>query len=238
MKKAIVLGATSGIGRALAEVLVGEGYVVGITGRRGELLDEMTAVNSAFIARKFDISDTGTTVAVLEELVAELGGLDLLVVSSGTGWSCKVLDFNATEQPTILTNVIGFTNVIDWAFNYFLEHGGGHLVGVSSILGMRGQRDAPAYCATKAYQISYMQSLRQRAAHLKAPITVTDIRPGFVDTAMGQSPKRFWVSSPEKAATQIFQAIRRRRRVVYITRRWRLPAMALRIIPDFIYNRM
>ena len=117
MKRAIVIGATSGIGRGLAECFAAQGYAVGLVGRRENLLKEIAQSDPA--AYRFAVADVtrpAETVAALECLVRELGGMDLCVVSAGTGDLNPSLDF-ALEETAILTNVLGWTAVADWAYN-------------------------------------------------------------------------------------------------------------------------
>ena len=223
MKRAIIIGATSGIGKGLAEILANNNYKVGITGRRMELLSELKSQKpNSFYTKTFDISDTKIIVQNLETLTTELGGLDLLIISSGTGDLNEKLDFEI-EKRTIETNILGFTCVSNWAFNYFEKQKSGHLVAISSVGGLRGSRIAPAYTATKAYQINYLEGLRQKAAKLKTQIFVTDIRPGFVDTDMAKGEGQFWVATVDKATQQIFEAIMDKKKIAYITKRWKLP---------------
>ena len=119
MKRVIIIGASSGIGKELAKLFAQNNDKVGITGRRIGLLNELKSQHpDSFFIKSFDISDTKTTVEKLEELTSELGGLDLIIISSGTGEINEKLDFEI-ENRTIHTNVIGFTCVADWAFNYF-----------------------------------------------------------------------------------------------------------------------
>ena len=238
MKKAIVIGATSGIGEGLAKILTENNYKVGITGRRTELLEALKAQkpNDYFIS-SFDISNTQIIDEKLSALVSELGGLDLLVISSGTGELNEPLNFSIEKQ-TIDTNVLGFTCIADWAFNYFDKKQSGHFVAISSIAGLRGNGVAPSYNASKAYQINYTEGLRQKAAKLKMPIFITDIRPGLVDTKMAKGEGLFWVMPLEKAVNQIYKAIIRKKKVVYVTKRWHLIAMILKLIPRPIYDRM
>lgn len=238
MKKAIVVGATSGIGKELARHLAKNDYLVGITGRRKALLVALKQEQpESYFIKTFDVTDTTLSILELNELVAELGGLDLLIISSGTGELNDNLDFEL-EKRTIDTNVIGFTAIADWAFNYFKNQGRGHLAAISSIAGIRGLRQTPSYGATKAYQINYLQALRQKAGNLKLPLTITDIRPGFVNTDMAKGEGLFWVASVERAAQQMFKALQHHKRVIYVTKRWRLVAWILRRIPNFIYNKM
>lgn len=238
MKKAIVIGATSGIGKGLAKILVDNNYKVGITGRRTELLEESKNQNpESYFIKTFDITDTEVIVEKLEELKAEIGGIDLLIISSGTGDLNEKLDFEI-EKRTIDTNVIGFTCVANWAFNIFEEQKTGHLVAISSIGGLRGSRIAPAYNATKAYQINYLEGLRQKATKLNEKIFVSDIRPGFVDTAMAKGEGKFWVATVEKASRQIFDAIEKKKKVGYVTKRWQIIATILKRIPRSIYDRL
>ncbi|HEV2693701.1 MAG TPA: SDR family NAD(P)-dependent oxidoreductase [Verrucomicrobiae bacterium] len=238
MKKAIVIGATSGIGRALVKVLVENGFTVGATGRRGNLLAELQAEypGKIFIST-FDVTEVSTVAEKLAALVRELGGLDLLVMSSGTGHVNNTLDF-AKEKEAVDTNVLPFTLIAGWAFALFEKQKSGHFVGITSIAGLRGGRHAPAYNATKAFQIRYMEGLRAKAKQARLPIVITDIRPGFVDTAMAKGEDVFWVAPVTKAAEQIYLAIENKKPVAYITRRWALIAFVLRLVPKFIYERV
>lgn len=237
MKRAIIIGATSGIGNELAKILVDNEYKVGITGRRKielEKLKESKPKN--FSINSFDCTSENNH-EKLTELVNEIGGLDLLILSSGKGDLNEKLDFEI-ENSTNNLNVIAFTEIVDWAFNYFETHGKGHLVAISSIAGIRGSRIAPAYNASKAYQINYLEGLRQKAKKTKKPIYVTDIRPGFVDTDMAKGEGQFWVATKEKAAKQIFGLIEKKKDIGYVSKRWRLISILLKTLPNGIYKRM
>ena len=238
MKKAIVVGASSGIGYQLAVLLAQNGYKVGITGRRDQLLLNLQATNpEQFIVSVFDVTDIATVPQKLQQLTDELGGLDLLVLSSGTGKINPEL-YTTIEQDINALNVAGFTAVADWTVNFFQKQAFGHFAAITSIAGIRGSRQAPAYFASKAYQINYLEGLRQKAKNTKLPIYITDIRPGFVDTAMAAGENLFWVATVEKAASQIRKAIERKRDVVYITRRWRIIGFLFWILPRFIHKNL
>lgn len=119
MKRIIIIGATSGIGRGLAEQYAKENCLIGITGRRENLLKEICAQDKDKLSYKVcDITHTKATISLLEMLVQELGGMDLLIICAGTGELNPDLSYQI-EEPTLLTNVIGFTNIADWGFRYF-----------------------------------------------------------------------------------------------------------------------
>jgi len=237
MKKAIIVGASSGIGEALAKLLVSNGYKVGITGRRKENLTRLKQEHpDKYFVKAFDSTNTSNA-KMLDELTTELDGLDLLVISSGTGGINTELNFEI-ENITNQLNVVAFTEIADWAFNYFERQQQGHLAAITSIAGLRGSKDAPSYFASKAYQINYLEGLRQKAKNSKKPIYVTDIRPGFVDTAMALGEGMFWVAPVDKAVRQIYSLIKRKKEVGYVTKRWRLIAWVLKIIPGWIYKRI
>jgi short-subunit dehydrogenase len=237
MKKAIIIGASSGIGNELSKILVQNGYKVGITARRKNELEKLKKSNpNNYVISSFDCT-TANNSEKLSELNDQIGGLDLLILCSGTGDLNEELDFEI-ENNTNLLNVNAFTEVVDWTFNYFEKQGKGHLVAISSIAGIRGSRMAPAYNASKAYQINYLEGLRQKATKTKKPIYVTDIRPGFVDTDMAKGEGQFWVGTKEKAARQIFGIVKQKKGIGYITKRWWIIAKLLRLIPNGIYKRM
>jgi len=238
MPGAIVIGASSGIGAALAQRLSREGYRVGLAARRGDLLETVRAglPNPAF-TKVIDIAQPEQAMAALRELATDVGDVELYVVSSGVGHINPTLEWSQ-ERSTIEVNVLGFSAMVNAAIAALEVRGSGHLVGISSIAALRGGRAAPAYNASKAFVSNYLEGIRQRCHRKGLPIAVTDIQPGFVDTAMAQSPQLFWVASPEKAAEQIFAAIRARKRHAYVTRRWRLMAWLLRGLPAAWYQRM
>ena len=231
MKKAIVIGATSGIGKSITEFLIQNDYSVGITGRRIELLLSLKVKNPEKICMsQMDVQDLASIETICNELVNNLGGVNLLIIAAGIGDENKSLDFSI-ENNVIKTNIQGFTCVAVWGMRYFKNQGHGHLVNISSIAGLRGNGDAPSYNATKTFQINYLEGLRLNADKSGAEIIVTDVRPGYVDTDMAKGDGMFWVAPVEKAAQQIFNAIKQKRKVVYITRRWRIIGWLLKIMP-------
>ena len=234
----IIIGATSGIGRGLAEVYSQEDYLIGITGRRENLLEEVCARDKdKLFYQVCDITDTQATISSLETLTQKMGGMDILIICAGTGELNPELSYQL-EEPTLLTNVIGFTNIADWGFRYFEQQKSGHLVTISSVGGTRGSGIAPAYNASKAYQINYMEGLRQKATKSPYSIYTTDIRPGFVDTAMAKGEGLFWVTPVDKAVKQIKKAISKKKKVAFISKRWRYVTILFRLLPSAIYCRI
>ena len=235
-QRVIIVGASSGIGRELAIIYAGKGCKIGISGRRVHLLEELQKEFPAqIIIQPFD-NTKDEVEQQLSDLISKLGGLDLFILSSGTGYLNSSLEF-AIEKETIDLNVMAWTRIADFIYNYFKVQKYGHFVAITSIAAIRGEGRAPAYNASKAYQANYLEGLRKKSAYEKLAITVTDIQPGFVKTGMAKSYRRFWEAPVQKAAIQIFQAIRWKKKKAYITRRWWLVAQVLKVLPSGIYNR-
>ena len=238
MKNAIVFGATSGIGKSLTEILVKEGYNVAVTGRRLEKLQELKdAYPNKILIKQNDIQQVEDVEKVFNEIVAEFKTIDLVVQSSGVGFVNPKLEWDKEEQ-TILTNVLGVTKLYVLTYNLFKEQQFGHLVGISSIASIRGSRAAPDYFASKAYQKSYLEGLYIKTKSIKSKkVFVTDIRPGFVDTPMALGDQLFWMVPLEKAGKQIYTAIKKKKRVAYISKRWRLIAWVLKLAPAWLLKK-
>jgi short-subunit dehydrogenase len=236
MKSAIIIGASSGIGRALALTLSGEGYRVGAVARRTDLLKALQAeLEGPCVIKTVDVSKPEVAMPLVRDLIDELGDVDLFVVNAGTGVDNVALAWEP-ERDTIAVNVLGFAAMVGVAVAHLEARRSGHLVGISSIAAVRGIGGAPAYAASKAFVSNYLQGVRYRFKRLKLPIVVTDVQPGFVDTPLAGGT--FWMASPQTAARQIARAIRGRKQHVYVTRRWRLVAWLMKIAPDVLYSRL
>ena len=237
MRKAIVIGGTSGIGRAFGELLLKNNYRVGLAGLERDNLTTLQRDYADLLEIQYFDCITEKSSLKIPELVECLGGLDLLVFSAGIGHLNKNLGFEA-ENHANKVNVLAFTEVIDWGYRFFERQGRGHLVGITSIAGLFGYGQAPAYNAAKSYQITYLEGLRQKARKSGKSICITDIRAGFVDTDFSKDLKRFWVATPEKAARQILSTISSGSGVGYVTRRWVLIAWLLKSLPGWIRVRL
>jgi short-subunit dehydrogenase len=238
MKNAIVFGATSGIGKSLTEILVQEGYQVAITGRRFALLEALkNKFPNQILIKQNDIQDVKEVEKIFHEIVTEFETIDLVIQSSGVGFINPKLEWNEEEQ-SINTNVLGVTKLYTLTYNLFKKQQFGHLVGISSIASLRGNRAAPVYFASKAYQKAYLESLYIKTKSIQSKkVFITDIRPGFVDTAMALGDGIFWLVPLEKAVKQIHTAIKKKKRVAYISKRWRLIALVLKIAPAWLLKK-
>ncbi len=234
MKKAIIIGATSGIGKSLAFVLSRE-YELGLAGRRLSLLQDLQGrIKTKTYIKKIDVTKTDTAMKQLESFIKKIGDVDLIIICAGVLYQNRKLDW-PEERKTIETNILGFLAMANTAVKYFSKRGSGHIVGISSIASLKYSSRSTAYCASKAFISNYMEGLRQKLKKNSLDICVTDILPGFVDTPMiKKTGPKFWVATPKKAALQIYKAIKQKKKKVYVTRRWRFVAWLLRILPDWL----
>ena len=238
MKKAIIIGGTSGIGKCLAEILIENNWIVGITGRRTEILQEIKEKsNNRIFIQEHDITEIYCSDEKMESLFNQLKAVDLVIVSAGVSELNQELDWK-TEEKVIETNVNGIAKVYEFMFSKFKKQGYGHLVGISSIASLRGNRYCPSYSASKAFQANYLEALRCIAKNEKLDIKITDVQPGFVDTPMAKGEGLFWIAPVKKASNQIYSAILKQKRKVYITKRWRLIVWVMKIAPSWVLEKM
>jgi short-subunit dehydrogenase len=245
-KKVLIIGATSGIGRALADLYCDAGCDVAITGRRKELLDEfnferetkhrISKNGSKVLTACFDVRGD-ENISNLEQVILQLGGLDLLIYNSGYGEVSEKLDWEI-EKRTYETNVKGFIEIIHFAYTFFVKQGHGQIAATSSIASIRGNGFTPAYSASKAFMSVYMEGLHIKSQKTKSGVIITDIQPGFVDTHMAKGNKQFWVTPVQKAAKQIFDGIEKERSRIYVTKRWWLIAQIMKWAPGWIYYKV
>jgi len=243
LKRAIVIGATSGMGRAVAKLLAKDGYILGLASRRLHLLQSLQEeIATESYIKQIDVTDHEKTIESLQELIGEMGGLDLILISisSYSELKNKKLAFSS-EKKTIDVDLIGFWVVAKTALDFFENQGFGHLAGISSMSGLRGTAYNPAYSGAKAFVSRYLEGVRNKMLQNNIPIYVTDIVPSWVDvehTTFSQLPGTYWVTPLDKAAKQIFDAIKAKKKVAYISKRQIIIAALLKIVPDFIFNWM
>ncbi len=226
----------------MALQLLDDGINVGIAARRTELLDQIKQQHSdRVLVCHMDLLDVDTAIDNFEYLIklmtSKWGPVDLIVLNSGTGSKDPGLDFELAKR-IIGVNVTGFTALANISYNYLMDNSGGTMVGVTSIAGIRGNSYSPTYPASKAFMATYLEGLRCKSSQNNHGIRVIDIKPGFVDTAMGQSEKAFWRSTTTKAVAQMLRGIHRGNELIVVTRRWYLIAWIMKHMPLFLYRRL
>ena len=237
-KKAIVIGATSGIGLEVARLLAVRGYSVGIAGRRVERLQEIVETTDGIVAwQQIDVDSDDATEG-LHELIGKLGGMDLYFHSSGIGWENVGLDVER-EMKTVETNGVGFTRMVTAAYRWFADNKvGGQIACITSIARTRGLGAAPAYSATKRFQSHYLECLAQQSRMRRLGIRITDIRPGFVATDLIAGSNFPLQLSAERVADIIVKAVLRGKETVTIDWRYSLLVAAWAMIPRWMWTRL
>ena len=245
LRYVIVVGATSGIGRAVVERLANEGVRVGIAGRREERLIELQQrFGKELISyRVMDVTEDSAT-AALDELIAEVGAPDALLYASGIGKQNPTLD-EAIELRTVETNCAGMVRIVDHFINYvkreptYNKKHKAHIAVITSVAGTMGMGPAPAYSATKSMQSAYLVALAQHARMQRIPLSVGDIRPGFVATEILNPEKRYpMIMTAEQAAKYVTRSLRRHKRITIFDWRYKLLVGFWRCIPRCIWERM
>ena len=232
-RRAIVIGASSGIGREVAKLLMKDGWTVGVAARRIDMLKELGATT----VEQIDVTKEDATER-LQSLISRLGGMDLFFYASGIGKQNRELKEDI-ELATMQTNGVGFTRMIGEAYRFFTAQGSGHIAAITSIAGTKGLGPAPSYSATKAMQNVYLQALEQLAKSRGLNIRFTDIRPGFVDTALLSGDFHYpMMLKPEKVAKEIIDAINHHHHIRVIDWKYRLLTALWRRIPRWLWRRI
>ena len=245
--RAIIIGASSGTGAALTRRLALSGYMVAAVARRDEMLDELCqSINANFPGADsevvwpyaHDVTNFDEVPELFQKIVQDLGGLDLIVYGAAVQPPVDLQEYNfAKDAAMISTNLLGAIAWLNQAALRFDRARQGHIVAISSIAGDRGRVAAPVYNTSKAGLNTYLEALRNRLS--RRGVTVTTIKPGFVETRLLENAaKTFWVISPEDAARQIHTAIARRQQTVYVPKRWSAVGLIIRHIPSFIFRRL
>ena len=243
-RRAIIVGASSGIGAALARRLAREGYTLALLARRADLLASLCEeINLAAgeiraLAYPHDVTDYDSAPNLLQRMLADLGGLDLFVYNTGISLpvGLKKYDFEKDRRTTEV-NYLGALAWLNLVAAMFQSLKSGQIVALSSVAGERGRVGNPSYNASKAALTCYLEALRNRLS--RYGVNVLTAKPGFVDTNLIVGAKgTFWVISAEQAAADICRAIRKRRQQVYTPARWRLVMLIVRNIPSFIFRRL
>lgn len=239
MKRIVIMGATSGIGLRSSEIFAKAGWLVGVAGRNETALSELKAAYPENIrSARIDVNSPDASSELLR-LIDELGGMDIYFHVSGIYSESE--DLIAERETAVAeTNTVGFTRMVDAAFNYFKSHGGrGRIAAVTSVAGTKGIGVLAAYSASKKYQQAYLSALSQLARIKNLDISVTDIRPGWIHTPLLDPDKVYPMAmSTDYAVVRIVRAIIERRRVCVVDFRWNLLVKAWRLLPDCIWERI
>ncbi len=243
-RKCIIVGASSGIGAALARRLAAEGYSLALLARRADLLQALcreintsTGEPCAF-PYVHDVTDTASVPDLLHQILGDLGGLDLIIYCAGLSLPSGMGHYEFDKDLLVTqVNYIGALAWLDPVARLFHRLHTGQIVGISSVAGERGRVALPAYYASKAALTSYLESLRNRLT--RRGVHVLTVKPGYVQTAMLDLVKRpFLVIPPERAAADIYRAIRRRKQDIYTPSIWRWIMLVIRNIPSFIFRHL
>ena len=243
-KRAIIVGASSGIGAALARRLAKEGYALALLARREELLralcEEINEEAGEPLARYYvhDVTNFDEVPSLLQKIIADLGGLDVFIYNTGVSLRVSFKEFNFEKDRRIMeVNLLGALAWLNPVGEMFQNRNGGQIVGISSVAGERGRVGTPAYNASKAALTCFLEAYRNRLT--RRGVHVLTVKPGFVQTDMLKGAKKtFWVVPPEVAANDIWNAIRKRKQVIYTPARWRWVMLIIRNIPSIIFRRL
>ncbi len=243
-RRAIIVGASSGIGAALARRLARQGYRLALLARRTDrlsaLCDEINAAAGEPLAAFYahDVTDTASVPDLFKQIIARLGGLDLFIYTSGIVFPSGMRHYEFDKDRLVTeVNYLGAVAWLNQAASFFHAQKAGQIVGISSVAGERGRVGLPAYNASKAALTSYLESLRNRLT--RRGVHVLTVKAGYVRTDMIARMKDPLFAIPvEQAVEEIYRAIRRRRQVIYTARIWWLVMLVVRNIPSVIFRRM
>jgi NAD(P)-dependent dehydrogenase (short-subunit alcohol dehydrogenase family) len=242
--RAIVIGASSGLGAALVRRLAAQGYRVAALARReaelAALRDQVTGAGgrSTVLPYVHDVTDTELVPSLFDQVTQDLGGLDLIIYCAAVQPPVDLHEYNfKKDQAMLRTNLLGAVAWLNQAAIRFERAKSGRIAGISSIAGDRGRVGSPVYNTSKAGLDAYLEALRNRLS--RHGVAVTTVKPGFIDTELlKNAPRTFWVISPDEAAAQTLAAINARKQVVYVPPRWRLVSLVVRAMPSVIFRRL
>jgi decaprenylphospho-beta-D-erythro-pentofuranosid-2-ulose 2-reductase len=243
-RRAILVGASSGIGAALAKQLARQGFTLALLARREELLRSLCddinreCGETRAVAYVHDVTDYASVPALLQRILVDLGGLDLFIYNSGVSLPPGPgrFDFDKDRQMAEV-NFVGALAWLDPVAALFEGMQAGQIVGISSVAGERGRVGNPAYNASKAALTCHLEGLRNRLT--RRGVNVLTVIPGFVKTEMLKTATRTTGAiSAERAAATISAAIRARKQTVYVPGIWALIMFVIRNIPSIVFRRL
>lgn len=240
-KNIVIIGASSGIGRRVAEDFARLGWRVGVASRREAPLKELQQqYPDNVVCQTLDVT-LADSVERFYDLIERLNGMDVLLYATGVGFQNPDLDISR-EVVTLDTNVVGFARIMLAAYKYYRDTANvdaGQIAAITSVAATKGIGAAAAYSASKRFQRTYLEALEQLARTQEVNIRFTDIRPGFIRTPLLDPDKDYpMIMSLDYAAPLIELAIVRQKRVATVDWRWRLLTAAWACIPRSWWVRM
>lgn len=243
-RRGIIIGASVGLGAALARKLAREGYSLALLARSKDNLDslcnEINASGGNALAYAHDVSKYDEVPALLRRVVADLGGLDLVVFVAGVNYPPGGIDkYNfENDRKMVEVNLIGAMAWLTPIAEMFQSARAGQIVGICSVAGDRGRVGNPGYNTSKAGLATYLEALRNRLT--RHGVNVLTVKPGFMKTEMlkaaqGATP---FAIEPEKAADDIVRAMKKRRQTIYTASIWRWIMFVIQHTPSFIFRRL
>lgn len=239
MKKVIIMGASSGIGYAVAEALASRGVKVGLAARHVSAMKELKNRYPDFVEyMSIDITKPGATTH-LDTLIDKVGGMDIYFHVAGIGYENLSL-LPEREVEIVNTNAAGFARMVCAAYRYFSLRGGkGQIAAITSVAGTNGIGRLSAYSASKKFGQTYLTALEQLSNAEGNDIAFTDIRPGWVRTPLVDPDRTYPMEmTVEYVLPKILKAIVRKQRVAVIDWRWNLLVGAWRCIPNILWTKM
>lgn len=245
-KKIIIVGASSGIGKAIAEWELQNGSSVALLARREKALESIAkSANKAKDKRAhvigFDVTKFSTAAKVFQKAVSLLGGVDEVYYASGVMPAIQPNEYNTKKDLEMIdVNLSGAIAFLNPVAQYFESQKSGKIIGISSIAGERGRKGNPVYNTSKAGLNTYLEALRNRLA--ESNVQVTTIKPGFVITEMTKDlnlPQKGLLKaiSAEEAAKRIIQLVEKKKEEAFVPGIWGLVGLVIRNIPNFIFKK-
>ena len=245
-RRAIVVGASVGMGAALSQKLAKEGYLVALVARQKDKLDALcaeinqTAGETRAWAYTHDVGNYKEIPSLLQTIVAEIGGLDTFIFVAGINYPPGGNDtYNfENDRKMVEINLIGAMAWLSPVAEMFQNAKAGQIVGIGSVAGDRGRVGNPGYNTSKAGLHTYLEALRNRLS--RHGVNVLTVKPGFVKTEMLKAavgPTPFAVPV-EKAVDDIYKAMRKRKQLIYTPFFWAHIMMIIRHIPSFIFRKL
>ena len=243
-RRAILIGSAQGLGAALARRLAREGYILGLADRNGELLNKICAeINQAggpgqAFSYIHDVTNVDEVPALFQKMLTDLGGLDIFIYDAGILLPTTPTSYEFDKDRMMMeVNALGALAWFNLVAPVFQALQAGSIVGVSSVAADRGRLGNPGYNASKAALATYLEALRNRLT--RHGVHVLTVKPGYMDTAMMKDVQRpFLVATPDKAADDIWNAIRHRKQTIYTLWQWGLIMLIIKHIPSVIFRRL